>query len=152
VVGSRKENDHAAARKSREGGRHSLVDGIWALILPGIIIFGLKFGIFTPTEAAWCAPSMRCSSRCSSTASSSGSSSTRVRHGRQDDRDRHVPGRGGAGVVMADHRGRSSPRRSSTARAFMGNQLMLMIAMMVLVVIVGTALDMTPTILILTPC
>jgi len=34
---------------------------------------------------------------------------------------------------------------------FMGNKLMLMIAMMVLVVIVGTALDMTPTILILTP-
>src|SRR5512137_1653254 len=25
----------------------ALVDGIWALILPGIIIFGLKFGIFT---------------------------------------------------------------------------------------------------------
>ena len=34
---------------------------------------------------------------------------------------------------------------------FMGNNLILMIAMMVLVVIVGTALDMTPTILILTP-
>ena len=34
---------------------------------------------------------------------------------------------------------------------FMGNKLLLMIAMMVLVVIVGTALDMTPTILILTP-
>jgi TRAP-type C4-dicarboxylate transport system permease large subunit len=33
----------------------------------------------------------------------------------------------------------------------MGSQLLLMIAMMVLVVIVGTALDMTPTILILTP-
>src|SRR5439155_18960630 len=31
------------------------------------------------------------------------------------------------------------------------NNLILMIAMMVLVVIVGTALDMTPTILILTP-
>src|SRR5512144_1239735 len=31
---------------------HALVDGAWALALPGIIIFGLKFGIFTPTEAA----------------------------------------------------------------------------------------------------
>jgi tripartite ATP-independent transporter DctM subunit len=30
----------------------ALRDGIWALMLPGIIIFGLKFGIFTPTEAA----------------------------------------------------------------------------------------------------
>jgi tripartite ATP-independent transporter DctM subunit len=34
---------------------------------------------------------------------------------------------------------------------FMGNKTILMIAMMALVVIVGTALDMTPTILILTP-
>jgi len=33
----------------------------------------------------------------------------------------------------------------------MGNQTMLLIAIMVLVVIVGTAMDMTPTILILTP-
>src|SRR5262247_3203874 len=31
---------------------HALVDGVWALMLPAIIIFGLKFGIFTPTEAA----------------------------------------------------------------------------------------------------
>lgn len=30
----------------------SLRDGIWALFLPVIIIAGLKFGIFTPTEAA----------------------------------------------------------------------------------------------------
>jgi tripartite ATP-independent transporter DctM subunit len=34
---------------------------------------------------------------------------------------------------------------------FMGNKIMLMAAIMILVVIVGTALDMTPTILILTP-
>ena len=29
----------------------AVVEGSWALALPGIIIFGLKFGIFTPTEA-----------------------------------------------------------------------------------------------------
>jgi tripartite ATP-independent transporter DctM subunit len=34
---------------------------------------------------------------------------------------------------------------------FMGNQTLLMLAIMILVMIVGTALDMTPTILILTP-
>jgi TRAP-type C4-dicarboxylate transport system permease large subunit len=33
----------------------------------------------------------------------------------------------------------------------MGNQTLLMIVLMIIVVIVGTALDMTPTILILTP-
>jgi TRAP-type transport system large permease protein len=36
-------------------------------------------------------------------------------------------------------------------RPFMGNQMLLMLAIMILVVIVGTALDMAPTILILTP-
>jgi tripartite ATP-independent transporter DctM subunit len=36
-------------------------------------------------------------------------------------------------------------------RPFMGNQTLLLIAIMVIVVIVGTAMDMTPTILILTP-
>src|SRR5206468_6827479 len=34
---------------------------------------------------------------------------------------------------------------------FMGNQTLLMVAIMVLVMAVGTALDMTPTILLLTP-
>ena len=36
-------------------------------------------------------------------------------------------------------------------KPFMGNQMLLLAAIMVIVVIVGTALDMTPTILILTP-
>jgi tripartite ATP-independent transporter DctM subunit len=30
----------------------ALLDGFWALVLPVIIIFGLKLGVFTPTEAA----------------------------------------------------------------------------------------------------
>jgi tripartite ATP-independent transporter DctM subunit len=30
----------------------ALLEGAWALGLPAIIIFGLKFGVFTPTEAA----------------------------------------------------------------------------------------------------
>ena len=36
-------------------------------------------------------------------------------------------------------------------KPFMGNNTLLMFAIMIVVVIVGTALDMTPTILILTP-
>ncbi len=30
----------------------AMLDGFWALMLPVIIILGLKFGVFTPTEAA----------------------------------------------------------------------------------------------------
>lgn len=32
--------------------RHALIDGLWALVLPVIIIGGLRSGLFTPTEAA----------------------------------------------------------------------------------------------------
>ncbi|WP_174874090.1 TRAP transporter large permease subunit [Vogesella oryzae] len=32
--------------------RHALLDGVWALLLPVIIIGGLRGGLFTPTEAA----------------------------------------------------------------------------------------------------
>ncbi|MCY1360716.1 C4-dicarboxylate TRAP transporter large permease protein DctM [compost metagenome] len=32
--------------------RHALFDGLWALLLPVLIVGGLKFGVFTPTEAA----------------------------------------------------------------------------------------------------
>ena len=39
-------------RKSRSESSRASIDGFWALMLPVIIIFGLKFGIFTPTEAA----------------------------------------------------------------------------------------------------
>jgi tripartite ATP-independent transporter DctM subunit len=39
----------------------------------------------------------------------------------------------------------------SMLEPFMGNKTMLLIAIMVLVMVVGTAMDMTPTILILTP-
>ena len=42
-------------------------------------------------------------------------------------------------------------RSPSCSQPLMGNQTLLLIAIMVLVVIVGTAMDMTPTILILTP-
>ena len=38
-------------KKSTQEVVAALLDGIWALVLPFIIVFGLKFGIFTPTEA-----------------------------------------------------------------------------------------------------
>ena len=41
------------SKKARPGERlASLKEGIWALLLPVIIIGGIRFGVFTPTEAA----------------------------------------------------------------------------------------------------
>jgi TRAP-type transport system large permease protein len=48
----RKEKMHAAPRASRNEVLSSLRDATFALVLPAIVIVGLKFGVFTPTEAA----------------------------------------------------------------------------------------------------
>ncbi|KDD10071.1 TRAP transporter large permease [Bordetella bronchiseptica] len=48
---SRKEQIQPLPRVDRAEVRQSLVRSFWALMLPVIIIVGLRFGIFTPTEA-----------------------------------------------------------------------------------------------------
>lgn len=48
----RKDNVEPQPRKSGKEILKAVLDSFWALMLPLIIIFGLKFGIFTPTEAA----------------------------------------------------------------------------------------------------
>jgi len=131
---------------------HALVDGIWALMLPGIIIFGLKFGIFTPTEAA-----VVCAVYALFVAMfiykelkwtdlyrvfASAAETTAI-----------VMFLVAAALVsawlitVAELPGQVV----ALLKPFMGSPLLLQLAMQVLVVIVGTALDMTPTILILTP-
>lgn len=45
-------NEPPVEKASKEERRRVLVDGIAALMLPVIIVGGLRFGIFTPTEAA----------------------------------------------------------------------------------------------------
>jgi TRAP-type transport system large permease protein len=48
----RKETIQPPPRKTAAEVMFALKDATWALVLPLIIIFGLKFGVFTPTEAA----------------------------------------------------------------------------------------------------
>jgi tripartite ATP-independent transporter DctM subunit len=131
---------------------HALVDGAWALALPGIIIFGLKFGIFTPTEAAVvCAvyalfvamfiyKELKWTDlyRVFATAAET----TAI-----------VMFLVAAALVSAwlITIAELPAQVVALLKPFMGSPLLLQIAMQVLVVIVGTALDMTPTILILTP-
>ncbi|MEK8052875.1 TRAP transporter large permease subunit [Ideonella sp. DXS22W] len=128
------------------------VDGIWALLMPLGIIGGLKFGIFTPTEAgvvacvyAWfvgtfvyreLAPSAWLS---------------------------HLIGaaRSTASVVFLIAAALVSgwlitmsevPQQvGAMLEPFMFNKVLLMAVIMVIVVIVGTALDFAPTLMILTP-
>ncbi len=48
----RKEDITPPPKSSSKEFSRALVSGVWALMLPVIIIVGLRFGVFTPTEAA----------------------------------------------------------------------------------------------------
>ncbi|TYO61327.1 TRAP transporter large permease subunit [Bradyrhizobium hipponense] len=149
---ARGENIESPPRKSlREIGRE-VADGFWALMLPVIIVVGLRFGIFTPTEAAVVVavyalfvatciyrelkPSQLYEVMVSAALSTS-----------------IVMFLVAAALVSSwlITVAEIATQVVDLVRPFMGNQTLLMLAIMVLVVVVGTALDMAPTILILTP-
>lgn len=130
----------------------ALREAVWALVLPFIIIFGLKFGVFTPTEAAVVAAVYALFVSV-------------VIYRELKLRDLYpvfVTAAKTTAVIMflvaaalvsawlitvAD----LPSKVIGLLEPFMGNKILLMFAIMLLVVMVGTAMDMTPTILILTP-
>ena len=149
---ARKEDIVTPPRATSREVVRAVVEGSWALALPGIIIFGLKFGIFTPTEAA-----VVCAVYALFVAMfiyrelkwkdlyhvfASAAETTAV-----------VMFLVAAALVSAwlITVAELPAEVTKLMQPFMGSPMLLMIAMQVLVVIVGTALDMTPTILILTP-
>ncbi|ADU34933.1 MULTISPECIES: TRAP transporter large permease [Variovorax] len=125
---------------------------IWALMLPIIILVGLRMGVFTPTEAAVVAAVYALFV-------------STVIYREITWRDLYgifVSAAKTSAIVMfliaaamvsawlitvAD----LPSKIVGLLEPFMGNQILLMIAIMVIVMVVGTAMDMTPTILILTP-
>jgi tripartite ATP-independent transporter DctM subunit len=148
----RAENSVSPPRKSLAEIWHALIDGFWALMLPMIIIFGLRLGIFTPTEAAVVVavyslvvsmliyrelkpsqlPALLVSSAQTTAVVMFLVAAALVSSWL---------------ITVAE----ISQQIVQLAQPFMGNKTILMFVLMLLVVIVGTALDMTPTILILTP-
>jgi tripartite ATP-independent transporter DctM subunit len=130
----------------------ALVDGVWALMLPAIIIVGLKMGVFTPTEAAVVAVVYSLVVACfvyrelkfselygvlMATAKTTGIVMFLI----------------AAALVsawlitVADLPGKIV----ELVEPLMASPILLMVAIMLLVVAIGTAMDMIPTILILTP-
>ena len=128
------------------------VEGIWALLLPLGIIFGLKFGVFTPTEAGVVACVYA------------------FLVGAFVYRDLKVgdiypllvsAARSTAVVVFLIAAALVSGWLITTSelpdqvaamlQPFMDSPILLMFVIMVIVVIVGTALDFAPTLMILTP-
>lgn len=127
-------------------------DSLWALMLPLIILVGLRMGVFTPTEAAVVAAvyallvSMLV---------------YRELTWKQLYMVFVTAAKTSAVVMFLIAAAMVSAWLITVAnlpemvvsmlQPFMGNQMLMMMAIMALVMVVGTALDMTPTILILTP-
>lgn len=130
----------------------ALIEGSWALGLPLIIIFGLKFGIFTPTEAAVVAAvyslfvslviyrELKVSQLYEVILSSAKTTSVVMLLVAAAMVSSWL-------VTIADLPG----QLAAVLEPFMDNPTLLLVVIMLLIILVGTVMDMTPTILILTP-
>nr|WP_145552715.1 TRAP transporter large permease subunit [Variovorax boronicumulans] len=139
-------------RQSMAQRGRAAIDGVWALLMPLGIIGGLKFGIFTPTEAGVvaCVYAFILGAFVY----------------------RELPLRGLYGLLVSAAKSTAVvvfliaaalvsawlittsevPQQvSAMLQPFMFNKIVLMFVIMVIVVIVGTALDFAPTLMILTP-
>ena len=148
----RKESIVPPARKSGKDLGRAVVDAFWALVLPFIIIFGLRFGVFTPTEAAVVAAVYslivsvfiyrELTFRQLYAVFVTAAKTTSV-----------VMFLVAAALVSAwlITVAELPTKIVALLEPLLDDKIVLMFAIMILVVIVGTAMDMTPTILILTP-
>lgn len=152
AICAKKETAVTVGRFSKTELFAALADGIWALLLPIVIIGGMRFGFFTPTEAAVVAviyalvtgmlvhreltlgalyKAMLDSAKTSSAVlflmACSLASAWLITIAEIPDQVTHL----------------LSP--------FMDSPILLMFIIMLLIVVVGTALDLIPTIMIMTP-
>ncbi|MEX0164789.1 TRAP transporter large permease subunit [Pseudomonas brassicacearum] len=149
---SRSENVKTPPKQSRAEVLRALVEGSWAMGLPIIIIFGLKFGIFTPTEAAVVAAvyslfvslviyrEMKVSQLYEVILSSAKTTSVVMLLVAAAMVSSWL-------VTIADLPG----QLAAVLEPFMDSPTLLLVVIMLMIILVGTVMDMTPSILILTP-
>ncbi len=148
----RREKIDAPPRKSTKEILTAMHQASWALVMPLIVIVGLRFGVFTPTEAAVVAAvyalfvatvvyrEMKLSQLYQVFVSSAKISAVVMLLVAAAMVSAWL-------ITVAD----LPSKIVGLLEPFMGNPTLLLIAIMLLVIVVGTAMDMTPTILILTP-
>ncbi len=149
---SRSENVATPPKASRAEILKTLLDGSWALGLPLIIIFGLKFGIFTPTEAAVVAAvyalfvslfiyrELKLSQLYEVVLSAAKTTSVVMLLVAAAMVSSWL-------VTIADLPG----QLTDVLQPFLDSPTTLLLMIMVLIILVGMVMDMTPSILILTP-
>jgi len=149
---ARQEQVEMPPKRSRAEILHALVEGSWAMGLPLIIVFGLKFGIFTPTEAAVVAAvyalfvavviyrELKLSQLYEVILASAKTTSVVMLLVAAAMVSSWL-------VTVAE----LPAQLAVVLEPFMDNPTLLLLVIMLLVILVGTVMDMTPTILILTP-
>ncbi|QGA50304.1 TRAP transporter large permease subunit [Pseudomonas sp. NA13] len=149
---SRSENVQTPPKQSRAEVLRALVEGSWAMGLPIIIIFGLKFGIFTPTEAAVVAAvyslfvslviyrEMKVSQLYEVILSSAKTTSVVMLLVAAAMVSSWL-------VTIAD----LPSQLAAVLEPFMDSPTLLLVVIMLMIILVATVMDMTPSILILTP-
>ncbi len=149
---ARRENVQAAPRMSMTERLKITAEGGFALALPVLILGGMKLGVFTPTEAAVVAAvysfvvgmfiyrELRWGALYQLVLSAGKTTAV-------------VMFLVAAAMVSAwlITVANIPTEVANMLSPFMGNKILLMFVIMVLIVVVGTALDFTPTVLILTP-
>ena len=148
----RKEVVTPPPRRTRGEVMHAFRESTWALVLPVIVVVGLKFGVFTPTEAAVVAAvyALLVSTLVYREISFkqlypvflAAAKTTAV-----------IMFLVAASLVSAwlITVAQLPAQVVALLEPLLGHPKLLLLAIMVLVMVVGTALDMTPTILLLTP-
>ena len=148
----RKENITPPERVPLKEGLRRLVSGSWALMLPFIIIFGLKFGIFTPTEAGVVAAvySLFVATCVYRELKFSELYGVFLRAARTTAVIMVLVAAAmvSAWLIAVVH---LEENVLVLLEPFMDSPILLMIVIQVIVVVVGTAMDAPPTIMILTP-
>lgn len=149
---AKRDNVQPAPRMDMRQRLQATREGLLALALPVIIIGGMKFGVFTPTEAAVVAAVY---------SFAVGTFIYRELKFSALYRLILAAGKTTSVIMFLVAAAMVSAWLITVANIpaevahmmepFMGNKMLLMIVLMLLVVVVGTALDFTPTVLILTP-
>ncbi|MEO7851453.1 MAG: TRAP transporter large permease, partial [Rubrivivax sp.] len=149
---ARKSNLPRSARAEWPERLESIRRGAWALLLPVIIIGGLKFGIFTPTEAAVVASvyALLVSVLVYRSLTLARVQQCLIDASRMSAVVMFLVAAASVSawlITIAD----LPSTLTAWAQPFVDRPVLLMAMLMVLVFAVGTALDFVPTVLILTP-
>jgi TRAP-type transport system large permease protein len=149
---ARRENAKAPPKATRAEVWAAARASTWAMFLPVIVLVGLKFGIFTPTEAAVVAAvyALFVSTVIYGELKVNQLYEVFVAAAKTTAVIMFLVAAAGVSawlITVAD----LPSKMIALLEPFMGSPTMLMLAIMILVMAVGTAMDMTPTILIMTP-